>query len=489
MTTAPEVLIAGAGPSGLLCAVELARRGIHCRILDARPGGPHVQTRCPTLWQRSLEVLSWAGVEVDRAEGLLPLRHKVFHIGGESAAVGVSAPDAPFPEPVLLAQSRLERLLTERLAALGTLVEYGWEVLDAVDRGDGVDVVVRGPSGTTRTAAGWLVNASGRSGPPALSTGAGAAVQRGYQGTEWVLADVRVGGAGLPADEEHIYRLEAGHAGLIPVSGGVHRLFLGVEGGATPSARAVADTAAAITGLRIAPVPGTLWRTRPEGIVTDIRRSRRVLLVGDAAKRFPMPVHGLNSGLQDAFSLGWMLAGAIRDGDEGLPAEYAAERRAAALALFERTDRIFGYGSAVDIATLRGRLLARVVDMRTEPAVRHPPGRLVSDGAGEPLPAVPVRGAGPQGLFGLVRGAAEWSAVLLAAPEDHAAAETARILRRRLASRFPGRVRLLTAAPSGARRPGGLMLVRPDGHVAWRGEAAEQEGLLGFLAGALRPGR
>ncbi|MFD0801073.1 FAD-dependent monooxygenase, partial [Streptomonospora algeriensis] len=449
MRASTGVVVAGAGPSGLLCALELARRGIACRVFDRRPRVPGGGTRCPTVWQRSREVLERAGVRLEDAEGgFLTLRRKRFHIGGETAAIDVSTDRAPFAEPVLIAQERLERLLTRRLAELGTPVEYATEVVRTADHGWGVTASVHGPAGEAGVGAEWLVDTTGRAGPLCSKGSFGFAAERTYPGAEWFLADVRVADASITTDEEHIYRFESGHAGLIPIPGRLHRLFLAVGAGTGPTARSAARRASEVTGLPIASVEGSTWRVRAHGSVADRWRSGRIVLAGDAAKRLPMPVHGLNSGLQDAAALGWMLADAIRHGDAGLLAEYERERRSAALALFERTDRVFGYGSRTGISELRDRLLKRVVDMRTEPEVRHPAGRLVDGGAGEcgltggPLPAVALATGAPS-LFELVRATTGWTAVVLCDPADGTGARRELTLRSALDAEFPGRVRVV----------------------------------------------
>ncbi|MFJ9584816.1 FAD-dependent monooxygenase [Streptomyces acidicola] len=406
-----EVLVAGAGPAGLLCAVELAVRGVRCRVVDRRPG-PLPGSRCPTLWQRSLEALASAGLPMaELLDRSLPLERKVFHVAGATAEVDLRSEASPHAFPVLLRQDDLERFLTERLAELGGKVDYGHEVLSVgPDMPGATDVLLRGPGGDERVRVAWAVLATGAGGVtgggerdagPARPAAAGE-----LPGMRWVLADVRATAEFAPGPgEEHIFREATGHAGLVPLPGGGHRLFLalpdeacgaGPDGSPTPAD--VAAAAERMVGLRLA-TPDAVWSVRPASAVADRFRQGRRLLLGDAARRFPMPVHGLNTGLQDALGLGWKLATAVRRPAvaEELLDTYDAERRAAAEGVRDRAERVLGYGSTVPVEVIRDRLLRRVFDIRTEPVPRYAPGPLTDPDS--PLGGSPAPFATAGGVF------------------------------------------------------------------------------------------
>ena len=127
---AAEVLIVGAGPTGLSLAITLRRWGIPVRIVD-RAAEPSPVSKALALWSASLEALQGMGV-VDKfvAEGQ---RLNALCVGeGDrrlaTLAVGEGI-DSAFPFPLLLPQSRTEALLTERLAALGVSIERSVELV------------------------------------------------------------------------------------------------------------------------------------------------------------------------------------------------------------------------------------------------------------------------------------------------------------------------------------------------------------------------
>jgi hypothetical protein len=137
----------------------------------------------------------------------------------------------------------------------------------------------------------------------------------------------------------------------------------------------------------------------PAGLALAVELTRRGIGVRLV---YPMPVTGMNSGIHDAFNLGWKLAAAVR-GESGtwLLDTYATERRAVAERLLHRAERILGFGSATAVDVLHDRLKRGVFDVRDEPEIRYPPGdlsvdRLAGEAPGVPAGAVvPVLGAIP----------------------------------------------------------------------------------------------
>lgn len=490
-----RILIAGAGPSGLLCAVELAARGVPCRVVDRRPG-PAGGSRCPTLWQRTLRVLDAAGVPVEalRRAGTA-LERKRFLIAGADAEVDLRSGDGPFAAPLLIRQEDLERLLLERLRALGGAVEYGVELLE-VRRNDGgasrhgagapAVVVLRGPDGVGEAPVDRVVCATGAAG---RVTGVTGPADVAPVGMRWLLADVSVAPEDTPAPGvEHILRDHAGHGGLVPLPGGGHRLFLALPddpAGADrqPTPAEVVEAARRSVGVRLTGEPGAIWAVRPRSWVADAFVDGPVVLLGDAARSFPMPVHGLNTGLQEAAELGWKLAAAASlpaaAGTE-LLATYDAERRTAAERIRERAERVLGYGSTVPLEVIRDRLLARVFELRTEPETVHAPGPLTAAGgalAGHRVPEGAGRAAGPGWYVALLPGTGPGRPGRPGAEAGRAAAA--------VAARFGLPLVACPAVPAAdggdaARAPEGvpdagarLLLVRPDGHVSFDGSPAE----------------
>src|ERR1043166_354431 len=147
MVRMTDVLVVGAGPTGLTLAVDLARRGVAVRIIDRAPDFP-AGSRGKGLSQRSLEVLDDLGVvDATLAAGATHVRHRKYP-GAEVVAevdpeAGVEAtPSVPYPVALMIPQWRVEAILRGRLAELGVTVELGAELRDVHPDGDGVTATV-----------------------------------------------------------------------------------------------------------------------------------------------------------------------------------------------------------------------------------------------------------------------------------------------------------------------------------------------------------
>jgi 2-polyprenyl-6-methoxyphenol hydroxylase-like FAD-dependent oxidoreductase len=460
----------------LTVAIELARRGIAARVVDRAPV-PVAGVRCPTLWPRTLEILAAMGLAVpDLLARGSRLRRKVFSIGGDVASVDL---DTGGGLALLVAQAETEQALTSHLQALGGSVERG--VTAQVSRPTGgdanrhwIEVDLDGPHGRERVRAEWLVLATGAAATDSL------AGRIDYPGLVWVRADVTVE-PDLDPGDEHIFRDAAGHAGLVPLGDRRHRLFLSL-----PGQDASPDTVTAqferITGLAVQQL-GAVWTHRPMSWVAARHVDGRVLRVGEAAVRFPMPVHGLNNGIQDGFNLGWKLATVVRrDASRPLLDSYQEERRSAALAALRRSEKVLGYGSSASLEVLRDRLRRGVFDVRGEPATRYDPGRLVVDRmpeAGDDLaPGAPV---GPDRLCAarpLPAGAtAGWTAAVVTGSAGVGGYDQMA----EIVCALPG-MAVRPAADPGA--PPGIYLIRPDGHLGLRCRLDDTTGLRAYVAAA-----
>ena len=160
--TQTEVLVVGAGPTGLTLACDLARRGVAVRIVDRGPEFPR-GSRGKGLSQRSLEVFDDLGV-ADRLlrSGVTHLPHRKYR-GAEVVAEidpeadRVVTPDIPYPTGLMIPQWRVERTLRERLADVNVAVELGAELREISQDADGVTATVGG----TQIRAQYLVGCDG----------------------------------------------------------------------------------------------------------------------------------------------------------------------------------------------------------------------------------------------------------------------------------------------------------------------------------------
>ena len=222
---AAEVLIVGAGPTGLSLAITLRRYGIPVRIID-RNAQPTSVSKALALWSASLEALQGMGV-VDRfvAEGQ---RLNALCVGeGDrrlaTLAVGEGI-DSAFPFPLLLPQSRTEALLTERLAELGVAIERNVELVGLAQDASGVTATLRHADGHDETV---------RTKYLAGCDGARSAVRQalditfeGYTEPQtFLLADVKIDGGDLDHRSIYLWWHNGGTVAMFPFGKEVWRIF------------------------------------------------------------------------------------------------------------------------------------------------------------------------------------------------------------------------------------------------------------------------
>ncbi|MEU3012957.1 FAD-dependent monooxygenase [Nocardia asteroides] len=405
-----QVLVAGAGPTGLTLAVDLARRGIAVRVVD-RADSPFQGSRGDGIQPRTLEVFDDLGVldAVLAAGRDLPVMRAWFggeFVGERRMAEPVDpTPDVPYPNGWVLGQSETEAILRDRLSALGGRVEFDTAVADFTQDADGVTVsLVRdGVAETVR--ARYLVGADGGASTVRKRLGI-AFTGRTDESIRMLLGDVRVDAL----DHAYGYWFAAaadqpmtGFA-LSPLPGGRRFQFAApLSADQTPdlaTLQELADRHAPRLGLTLSALSWvTVWR--PNIRLADRFRDGRVLLAGDAAHVHPPTGgQGLNTGVQDAYNLGWKLAAAL-DGDPAPLDTYETERRTVAA-------RVLG---------LSTELLDKLVDgdedaMRRGPETRQldisyrSPGARGVLVAGDRAPDAPLTYATgkPVRLFDLFRG-------------------------------------------------------------------------------------
>ncbi|MEV4441570.1 FAD-dependent monooxygenase [Streptomyces sp. NPDC049577] len=358
-TTHTEVLIAGAGPTGLVLAIDLARRGIPHRIVERSERG-FPGSRGTGVQPRTLEVFDDLGVVDAVVAGSGPVPPMQRWQGPEPAdrwnmTEPAEAPGVPYPEVRMLPQWRTVGILCARLEELGGRIDFGTELTGFAQDADGVTGTLRHADGTTETVrAGWLVAADG--GRSGVREALGVAFTGEQVDARPVLiADVLLKGpdrARIDPGHWHMWEgAEHGFLGLrqleqvetvqviVGFQDTARRLDTDVD--ATPDAltRLVAER----SGLALT-VDEVRWSSayRARAAMAERFRVGRVLLSGDAAHVHPPSGgQGLNTGIQDGYNLGWKLEAVLRRGaPDALLDSYDTERRGVAADVLGLTARV-----------------------------------------------------------------------------------------------------------------------------------------------------
>ncbi len=352
-----DVLIVGAGPTGLALALWLSAQGVGLRIVDKTPA-PAKASRALALQARTLELYRQLGLtdEILNAGHRVPginmwvKGRKAARISFERIAEGLT-PYGPFIYP----QDQHERLLLAHLEKRGIVVERSAELVGLTQEDESVVATLRRPDGQEER-----VEAKYLAGCDSARSFVRQAMRAGYPGGDYedlfYVADVEGNGAAFDG-ELHIDLDEADFLAVFPMKGdGRGRLIGTVKDERAHEAdklRFEDVSGRAISNMKIE-VKAVNWFStyRVHHRVTDKLRDRRVFLLGDAAHiHSPAGGQGMNTGIGDAINLAWKLK-AVLDGraPDALLDTYEAERRAFALRLVATTDRAFS------LATARGRL-------------------------------------------------------------------------------------------------------------------------------------
>jgi 2-polyprenyl-6-methoxyphenol hydroxylase-like FAD-dependent oxidoreductase len=472
------VVIAGAGPTGLMLAAELALAGIDVAIVERRVDQNVAGARAGGLHSRSIEVLDQRGV----ADRFLS-QGTVAQIAG-FAWIPLNMSDLPTRHPYGLAlwQSHIERILAEWVEELRVPVYRGREVTGFSQDDAGVDVTV---SSGDALRASYLVGCDG-----------GRSVIRKTAGIDFAGWDATVSHliAEVELAEEPAWGLRRdarGISGLSRLGNGPVRVMVTEQrpgGTGEPTLGDLSEVMVATYGTDYG-VHSPRWISR----FTDMARQAasyrkdRVLIAGDAAHvHYPAGGQGLNTGVQDAVNLGWKLAQVIRGvSPASLLDSYHAERHPVAAAVLRNT--------MAQVALLRGDDRTNALrDIETEIlAMDEPRRRLAADmsglsvhydlGEGHPLlgrrmPDLDLATAdGPRRLFTLLHDARPLLLNLGEPGSIDVAPWADRV--RSIDASYAGSWELPALGPVAAPT---AVSIRPDGYVAWVG-AGNEEGLADAL--------
>jgi 2-polyprenyl-6-methoxyphenol hydroxylase-like FAD-dependent oxidoreductase len=374
-----DVLIVGAGPTGLMLANQLGRRGVRTLIID-RHSGPALQTRALGVQARTLEIYLKLGL-VDRALelGKEGTGANVWADGRRMAHIPLGEAGrhvTPYPFILILGQDDNERIMGDKLREWGLAVQWNTELVALNQISDGVSATLRQADGTSReVVAAWVAGCDGAH-SAVRELNAIAYPGAPYQHVFFV-ADTEVTGS-MVADEVNAYLWRDGFHLFFPMRGKDHWRVVGIL---PPALRDKDDVTFddVIPSIRFEAGTGlsfkacTWFSTYRISHRSAARfRERRCFLLGDAAHiHSPVGAQGMNTGLQDAYNLGWKLAlVSARKADAALLDSYEEERLPVAQRLLDTTDRAFRLvvSDSLVAGLLRTKILARIaaVAMRVE---------------------------------------------------------------------------------------------------------------------------
>ena len=335
-----EVLVVGAGPTGLMLGCELLRHGVRARVID-KAAAPSPLSKAIVVHARSLEVMEPLGVADELvASGLQVARVQLFGDGRSIMQASFEELDTRYPFLLSIPQADTEAILARRFLALGGRIERGVELAALNQDAGGVDVLLRSGGHAEKVRADWVVGCDGAHSVVRKSVGLDF---RGELFEEpFMLADVRIQWD-VATDAVTSFFSAAGLLACFPMPGGRWRLILsGAPDG--EAAVTLSDVEFAVrerTG-HTAMLSDAAWLARFRIHARQVERYRvgRVLVAGDAAHiHSPAGGQGMNTGLQDAHNLGWKLA-LVASGQAGddLLDSYHAERHAVGQSLLRATD-------------------------------------------------------------------------------------------------------------------------------------------------------
>jgi 3-(3-hydroxy-phenyl)propionate hydroxylase len=476
--TEHAVVVAGAGPTGLMLAGELALAGTDVVVVERRDGQEVDGSRAGGLLPRTLEVLDQRGIAERFVEaGTVTGAHGFAHMPLDIA-------DLPTRHNHVLGlwQRHIERLLAGWVEELGVPVLRGREVVGLAQDDDGVDVAL---SGGPALRAGWLVGCDG--GRSRVRRAAGIDFPGSDPTTSWLIAEAEMDGE----LQEGMRHDRLGSHGLGRLEDGRVRVVLterDVDHAGEPGMEELRDALVAVYGTDFG-VRHATWisrftdATRQAGTYRD----RRVMLAGDAAHVHPPHGgQGLQTGVQDAVNLGWKLAQVVAGtSPEALLDTYGAERHPVGARVLRNTKAQVLLGKPDDRHQALRETMAELLAM-DEPR-RHVAAMLTGLdihydlGAGHPLLGrrVPdldlVTADGPQRLFTLLHDARPVLLDLGGSGGADVAGWADRVRAVRATYDGPWVLPSIGGVPAPA-----AVLIRPDGHVAWVGDGTD-DGLAGAL--------
>jgi len=349
-----QVLIVGAGPTGLSLAAQLQRYGVGFVMADKKEGVT-LLSKAMVVQARSLEIFREIGLS-DRAvsHGKITMALNMYHNGKRRAHLDLSQMGkglSAFPYALSLEQSKTEKLLAGHLKSQGVDIEWQTELENCCENGAGVIATLRHSSGKMqKIRADYLVGCDGASSTVRHMAG------MGFSGDTvpriFYVADVTVCSTALSTSEMSIFLLPKGFVLFFPMEGDGHFRMIGILPDAAEAEAenlTFDDVKRSLEGkLKIdLKYEAVHWFShyKVHSRKADAFSKGRIFLAGDAAHiHTPAGGQGMNTGIQDAYNLAWKLAFVLNGtAASSLLDSYSVEREANARKLLRTTDAAFEY--------------------------------------------------------------------------------------------------------------------------------------------------
>jgi len=327
-TVETDVLIVGAGPVGLFLANECARRGIRCKLIEAKSTQSE-HSKALAIFPRTLEIFDMAGVAapfIDAANRVTSV--EVIAHGRVLAHMPFIPEGTPYPFIAMVPQNVTEKLLVEQLRRKGGAIEYDTSFVSAVQHQDFVRVTLEHKGRRQDMTAAWVVGCDG------AHSAVRHVLNLPFEGAAYhdlfMLADIETNDT-LPADQLQLCPNEDGPLAIFPISSIRRRIVATVKSpeGDAPSLDLVRKLLKqrAPAGIEAYKLIWSSYFHIHHRHVAQLRQGR-MFLAGDAAHiHSPFGAQGMNTGLQDVWNLVWKLdlvLGGHADG--GLLDTYTTER-------------------------------------------------------------------------------------------------------------------------------------------------------------------
>jgi 2-polyprenyl-6-methoxyphenol hydroxylase-like FAD-dependent oxidoreductase len=384
MTDLHNVLIVGAGPTGLVMAHELARTGVACRLID-KTAHRAMESRAIAIHPRTLETFELMGL----ADAFLGAGQRITAVSvhgssGPIAHVEFRGLDTRYPYVLGVPQDETERILEQHVQQLGVAVERNTELVGLTPQASGMAARLRHGDRVEEVEAQWVLGCDGAH--SAVRDQLAIPFSGSTYPEHFVLADVKVEGE-LDHDEAQVWLHDGGPLAFFPLPADRWRLVVGNSPADWQGEPSLAQCQALVDerglgGIRLADPRWTAVFRIHRRIARHFCQNRTFLL-GDAAHiHSPVGGQGMNMGIQDAFNLAWKLGLVIGKGrNPALLDSYEPERRPIDEAVLRQTDR------ATRLVSLHGPVMRFLRDHLMSLATRLPP---VVEKLGEAISGIAV---------------------------------------------------------------------------------------------------